>query len=178
MLNYLWYTGGSMVEAITPAPSAALEPLRDEHGLDLTQRQFLTTRASALTDYEALDNMGLTSIWLANQLRVSDFRRAYNQLFPFDPKAVTRDALRTILPKVVTELESALESEDGKRRQWAVERLLKVTGLEKLSIDVTRTDVPADLIMAKQFVERGVRIPPELLERLKGQGLIADEVVS
>ncbi|KKK53732.1 hypothetical protein LCGC14_3091810, partial [marine sediment metagenome] len=130
-------------------------------------------RAEALTDYDALNKMGLTSIWLANQLQEKDFRKAYNLLYPFDPKTVTKDALRTILPRVVDELNTALNSEDSKRRQWAVERLLKVTGLDKLSIDINHTDTLSDLLMAKQFVERGVRLSPELLTRLKDQGLIS-----
>ena len=156
-------------------PSEPLAPLVDENGLSLTQRQFLTLRAESLTDYDTLNHMGQTSIWFANQMREPAFRQAYNQLYPYDPKAITRDALKTILPKVVGLLNDALESDDTKRQQWAIERLLKVTGLEKIIVESTTTSIPADLLMAKQFVDRGVAIPPELKERLRVQGLLPEE---
>ena len=150
-------------------------PLVDEHGLSMTQRQYLAIRAGALTDYDALNSMDLTSIWLATQMRDTAFRQAYNQTFPYDPKAVTRDALKILLPKVVGLLDAALESDDPKRQQWAVERFLKVSGLEKLVIESTTTNIPADLLMAKQFLDRGIAIPPALEDRLRAQGLLPEE---
>ena len=152
-----------------------LTPLQDENGLTMLQRQWLVARAETLTDYEALNHFNLTSIWLATQMRIPAFRSAYNQTFPYDPKTVTRDALKVILPKVVALLDAALESSDVKRQQWAIERLLKVTGLEKIIIESTTATIPADLLIAKQWVDRGVAIPPELKERLRVQGLLPNE---
>ncbi len=152
-----------------------LSPLVDENGLSLTQRQFLTLRAGTVTDYDALGNMEQTSIWLATQMREPAFRQAYNELFPYDPKIVTRDALKILLPKVVALMDAALESNDPKRQQWAVERFLKVSGLEKITIESTTTNIPIDLLMAKQFAERGVAIPTALTARLRAQGLLPEE---
>ena len=159
-------------EIVVAEPRA---PLSDENGLTLVQRQFLTLRAGSLTDYDTLNHMDQTSVWLATQMRDPAFRTAYNQLYPFDPKAVTRDALKILLPKVVGLLDAALESGDTKRQQWAVERFLKVSGLEKITIESTSTNIPADLLIAKQWVERGIAIPAPLAERLRAQGLLPEE---
>lgn len=152
-------------------PSKELVELRDENGLDLTQRQFFHRRAHSLTDYDTLVDMGLPTLWLATQLRDSAFRRMYNQLFPVDPKTLTTNALKTLLPKVVGILDSALESDDPKRQAWATDRLLRVAGLEKVLVESTSVSVPFGVAIASQMKERGVEVPDALAKKLEEYGL-------
>lgn len=144
------------------AEMAKREP-RDEEGLTLPQRRFLKARLFQLSDRAALDE---TKASMADLIRWQDepgFATAYRTLCPRSTVEMVKGGFDAILPEALQLMMNALKGEElTKSQRWVVDKLLKVTGLDKILIESTHTTIPYEARLALTLLERGVPISPGL----------------
>ena len=136
---------------------------RDEEGLTLPQRRFLKARLFQLSDRAALDE---TKASMADLMRWQDepgFATAYRTLCPRSTVEMVKGGFDAILPEALQLMMDALKGEElTKSQRWVVDKLLKVTGLDKILIESTHTSIPYEARLALTLLERGLPISPGL----------------
>lgn len=136
---------------------------RDEEGLTQPQRRFLKARLFQLSDRAALDEVKSS---MANLLRWQDepgFSAAYRALCPRSTAEMVKGGFDAILPEALELMMNALKGEElTKSQRWVVDKLLKVTGLDKILIESTHTSIPYEARLALILLERGMPISPGL----------------
>jgi len=138
----------------------AREP-RDGEGLTAPQRKFLARRVYTFSDKAALDEIGAELLDIYKWRNEPAFRVAYDALVP---KVTVEDAkkdLGQLLIDCVTTITNALKGEEvTKSQRWAVERVFKAFGMEKLIIETTHTNIPFEARLALEMARRGLALPP------------------
>ena len=136
---------------------------RDEEGLTQPQRRFLKARLFQLSDRAALDE---TKASMADLIRWQDepqFATAYRTLCPRSTVEMVKGGFDAILPEALQLMMDALKGEElTKSQRWVVDKLLKVTGLDKILIESTHTSIPYEARLALTLLERGLPISPGL----------------
>lgn len=136
---------------------------RDEDGLTLPQRRFLKARLFQLSDRGALDEVKAS---MADLIRWQDeppFATAYRVLCPRTTVEMVKGGFDAILPDALDLMVKAIKGEElTKSQRWVVDKLLKVTGLDKILIESTHTTIPYEARLALILLERGVAISPAL----------------
>lgn len=149
----------SIVEDIQRAMNAK-EP-RDGEGLTAPQRKFLRARVYTFSDKAALDETGAELLDIYNWRKESAFTVAYSKLVA---KVTVEDAkkdLGELLIDCVNTIRLALVGEEvTKSQRWAVERVFKAFGMEKLIIETTHTNIPFEARLALEMARRGLALPP------------------
>ena len=144
----------------------AREP-RDGEGLTSPQRKFLRARVSTFSDKAALDEVGAELLDIYKWRQEATFRMAYDKLVP---KVTVEDAkkdLGQLLVDCVTTITNALKGEEvSKSQRWAVERVFKAFGMEKLIIETTHTNIPFEARLALEMTRRGLALPPAFTDLL------------
>jgi hypothetical protein len=138
---------------------------RDEDGLTGPQRRFLRARMFQLSDRAALDEIKAS---MADLIRWHDepgFSQAYRALCPTTTPDQVKRGFDAILPEALELMANALKGDElTKSQRWVVDKLLKVTGLDKILIESTTTAIPFEARLALSLHERGLPLPPALHE--------------
>lgn len=136
---------------------------RDEDGLTQPQRRFLKARLFQLSDRAALDEIKSSMADLIRWQDEPQFATAYRVLCPRTTAEMVKGGFDAILPEALQLMMDALKGEElTKSQRWVVDKLLKVTGLDKILIESTHTTIPYEARLALTLLERGVAISPAL----------------
>lgn len=136
---------------------------RDDEGLTQPQRRFLRSRLFQLSDRASLDEVKAS---MADLMRWQDepgFANAYRALCPRSTVEMVKGGFDAILPEALELMIQAIRGEElTKSQRWVVDKLLKVTGLDKILIESTHTTIPYEARLALTLLERGLPISPGL----------------
>jgi len=139
---------------------ARLSVVENYAGLSALQRQFLYVRALCESDREAYLNVGVTEKVLNEWQNSPVFCRAYGGLF-VDPLSFSVAMMDVLLPKGISVLDKALDSNNLRIALKGVELLMKSKGLLKPNEGDDDENV-YERNLAQRLKRQGKPIPPAL----------------